>query len=950
VASGRLALGELYGGNVDVAVELLSDAASSAPASPTSLCDLAAASLVRNRPTDLLVALDAAQRGLALDRRNPVCRFNRALALEHLGLLPAAIEAWRAAALAEPGRAWAAEMSTRAEALVARQAAVLRSPTPDAIMRMSLDARGPLLRDSMHAVREQLENEALPHLGRACASGDAIQCDALGRDVTALVRAVAAASRDRFFDSLANELDEWRRNGPLRKAGPDAARALVVYGQALVDVDRRFSEAVAGFRAFDRSPHPFHSLRTGARLYPCIDAYYRSDHPTARTCLDALEAEASRSGFLYLQGRIDWVRAQISLTEADFPRADREFDSALDFMRAAPDRVQVAALESLKATLLDQVGELDAAWRSRIQAVRSADLGARRRHTLLNSASRSCLLQRLPLAALAFQDEAVRNAASWGHPGGRVEALLTRALIFQALGRSRDAQADLTVAHAHLDDVQDVVARSRFEAELVAGEGETLAETNPERALAAIARAIALHDDMRFQLPGVRLRHARGVAFERLGRDAEALAAYRDATGLIEQRRRGLAWLTGMQALDMAWDTYERLIARQMAQDATGDSALTTLEASRAQLTGGVPPGPMQASDIARSLPADVVIVYFSILRDETFRWTLWRGGCDVARLPNGRALVEQWVGRVRSALTTRPDREMLRRASPPLVDLIAPEGSPAARAGRLMVVPDGPLYELPVAALIDPRSGRHLVEDRPVGVAPSLAILLSSSRAAVRKLRGLDSALVVEGASGGSVAGEALPFLPGAAREVREVARAYRRAELWVADQATPRRFLEQAGAHPVVHFAGHAVANRLQPDLSRLVLSPGSAQERGWLLLRELATVSFARTGLVVLSGCETARGRVFRGEGMVSLASPFLRKGVPAVVNTLWRVDDTDGVALIAAFHAGIGAGLEPLQALQRAQREQIARSSAGLMTWAAYQYVGGIIMHHTKAGTP
>lgn len=43
-----------------------------------------------------------------------------------------------------------------------------------------------------------------------------------------------------------------------------------------------------------------------------------------------------------------------------------------------------------------------------------------------------------------------------------------------------------------------------------------------------------------------------------------------------------------------------------------------------------------------------------------------------------------------------------------------------------------------------------------------------------------------------------------------------------------------------------------------------------------------------MVVLSACETARGRDINGEGMVGLAWSFAAAGVPSVIASTWNVD--------------------------------------------------------------
>jgi CHAT domain-containing protein len=58
--------------------------------------------------------------------------------------------------------------------------------------------------------------------------------------------------------------------------------------------------------------------------------------------------------------------------------------------------------------------------------------------------------------------------------------------------------------------------------------------------------------------------------------------------------------------------------------------------------------------------------------------------------------------------------------------------------------------------------------------------------------------------------------------------------------------------------------------------------------------------RADLVILSACETARGRVAAGEGMLGLMWAVFVAGSPATLVSQWRVDSTSSTALMIAFH--------------------------------------------------
>lgn len=107
------------------------------------------------------------------------------------------------------------------------------------------------------------------------------------------------------------------------------------------------------------------------------------------------------------------------------------------------------------------------------------------------------------------------------------------------------------------------------------------------------------------------------------------------------------------------------------------------------------------------------------------------------------------------------------------------------------------------------------------------------------------------------------------------------------------------------------------------------------------DLAGRHFTRTRLVVLAACETARGTISRGEGVLSLARPFITSGVPFVVATLWQVEDAGSAALVVAFHREYQRDGDPPQALVRAQRALLTRGDdvSHPSNWAGFTTVGG-----------
>jgi CHAT domain-containing protein len=142
------------------------------------------------------------------------------------------------------------------------------------------------------------------------------------------------------------------------------------------------------------------------------------------------------------------------------------------------------------------------------------------------------------------------------------------------------------------------------------------------------------------------------------------------------------------------------------------------------------------------------------------------------------------------------------------------------------------------------------------------------------------------------------------------------------------------------IVHFATHAVLNTRRPELSGVVLSlvdrAGRSQD-GFLRLHDVYNLSLG-ADLVVLSGCQTALGKDLRGEGLLGLTRGFMYAGAPAVLASLWQVDDESTAELMKRFYrAMLKERRPPAEALRTAQLEMM-----GNPRWSAPFHWAGFVL--------
>jgi CHAT domain-containing protein len=153
--------------------------------------------------------------------------------------------------------------------------------------------------------------------------------------------------------------------------------------------------------------------------------------------------------------------------------------------------------------------------------------------------------------------------------------------------------------------------------------------------------------------------------------------------------------------------------------------------------------------------------------------------------------------------------------------------------------------------------------------------------------------------------------------------------------ETASETRFKTEAGKARILHFATHGLFDPLHGMYSGLVLSldaPPSTHplpptltttttshqilEDGYLEAREVVDLEL-NAELVVLSACETARGQLSRGEGVIGLSWAFFVAGCPSTVVSQWKVADTSTAQLMAAFYRNLRAGKGKAESLRQAQ---------------------------------
>ncbi|RYU96728.1 CHAT domain-containing protein [Emticicia agri] len=172
---------------------------------------------------------------------------------------------------------------------------------------------------------------------------------------------------------------------------------------------------------------------------------------------------------------------------------------------------------------------------------------------------------------------------------------------------------------------------------------------------------------------------------------------------------------------------------------------------------------------------------------------------------------------------------------------------------------------------------------------------------------------------------------LPASINEMGEI-----NGEIFQDSKATKLNFQETYRNKGIIHFATHAQVNDAEPLKSFIALYPEGKDFK--LYTPELYNLSLENTQLVVLSACETGKGQIRKGEGIISLARAFQFAGCPSVITTLWNAHDESIAKLSEKFYYYLKKGKPTDEAIRLSKIDLIKSESDHPFYWSNFVLIG------------
>jgi CHAT domain-containing protein len=344
--------------------------------------------------------------------------------------------------------------------------------------------------------------------------------------------------------------------------------------------------------------------------------------------------------------------------------------------------------------------------------------------------------------------------------------------------------------------------------------------------------------------------------------------------------------------------------------------------------------------------------------------------GPPIGRDLGAASAIDGTIDALRQALRDPARTDVKERARKLDEQVMRPLRASFGDAARVLVSPDGALNLVPFEALIDEygcylierysmsylTSGRDLLRMQVPRMSRSRAVIVAdplfgepsassggqpaTRQASARKVRRSVT-------TGGDLSTIYFAPIGGTAQEARAIKTLFPEATLLTGRRAT-KATLQQMDAPRMLHIASHGffLEDTARDTRAPTTSSPGGTRSidesvnienpllrsglalaganlthdapgAGILTALEASSLNLWGTKLVTLSACDTGVGEVRNGEGVYGLRRAFVLAGAETLVMTLWPVSDYVTREPMAAFYAGLRAGIGRGDALRQAK---------------------------------
>ena len=276
---------------------------------------------------------------------------------------------------------------------------------------------------------------------------------------------------------------------------------------------------------------------------------------------------------------------------------------------------------------------------------------------------------------------------------------------------------------------------------------------------------------------------------------------------------------------------------------------------------------------------------------------------------------------------------------------LLKPAEEQIGAKSRLIIIPDGVLWDVPFAA-VQPSPEQYLVDQKTLSYAISVTALAEMEKnRSVRPMRPAvlafaDPVLTNELVERLKTTYRGLPLQQTSdpSTQIEQLRSIYgkTRSQFYTGVTAKKEKARNEASSHPLLHFATRAFLDQSVPLYSFIVLSADASAD-GLLRLWEVTSLN-SKARLVVLPNSNLAQARARYSNALIAMSWAWFVAGTPTVVMSRWQVDEPSATVFSSELHRHLLRSNDYSESLRQSILKLRHSKTASAYDWSGFLVLG------------
>ncbi|MCO7224952.1 CHAT domain-containing protein [Pleionea sp. CnH1-48] len=346
-------------------------------------------------------------------------------------------------------------------------------------------------------------------------------------------------------------------------------------------------------------------------------------------------------------------------------------------------------------------------------------------------------------------------------------------------------------------------------------------------------------------------------------------------------------------------------------------------------------------------LKPDQSILYYLLLEKHLYLFVLEKDREEILKIsPSNKVIDKIKEFRVSTSSQNHQKPKLLLQE---LSELLLPKDVLTSLQKDLLIIPHEALHYVPFSALpISSKGNQPIINSKTITFIPSVSSYFYVKNKKVKFSKKLsifsnpvfDKKNITLASSDHFRSWKSnLSPLPFSEVEMNNIVNIFGKenANTFSKESATRKNlYREEVRNSQILHIATHGYFNPESPEYSGIILSVINEKHEkisSFVTFTDIFSRPF-NNELVVINGCDTAKGIERKGEGVVGLSRGFMAQGVDHVISTLWPVSDAASERFMTLFYKNLKKERSLPKALKITQNQFRKGIYSSPFYWAPY----------------